>query len=125
MGLDSSNIHTFAAGRASTQPRAGRLPRDGPERELLIVVDCFSIPFCSKIMFHIVDFVVEEENEAKDETEVVPASWVGNGRSYWPPYNSRERCYQAISRAAPPEESWTSYKIRRIKATKSMIYLIN
>ncbi|XP_062335854.1 uncharacterized protein LOC134035067 [Osmerus eperlanus] len=63
-------------------------------------------------MYHIVDFL------DTGDTEVVPASWVENGRSYWPPYKARERCNRAIMGADPPEESWANHNIR-IRATKN------
>nr|XP_020444436.1 uncharacterized protein LOC109953328 [Monopterus albus] len=63
------------------------------------------------MMYHIVDFV------DTGDTEVVPASWVHNGRSFWPPYKAREQCNRAIARADPPKEFWEKYNIR-IRATK-------
>lgn len=67
-------------------------------------------------MYHIVDIL------DTGDTEVVPASWVKDGRSFWPPYKVREKCNRAVMRGEPPDESWASYSIR-IRATKSRIYL--
>ncbi|KAK7162479.1 hypothetical protein R3I93_006709 [Phoxinus phoxinus] len=63
-------------------------------------------------MYHIVDFL------DTGDTEVVPTSWVKDGRSLWPPYKVREKCNRVVMRGDPPDESWPSYNIR-IRATKN------
>lgn len=62
-------------------------------------------------MFHIVEFIVSAE------TKIVPASWVWDGMSYWPPYSSRERCTRAVMRAETPDNLWSSYDVR-IRCTR-------
>ncbi|CAL8242543.1 unnamed protein product [Merluccius merluccius] len=70
-----------------------------------------------KRMFHIVEFILSEE------TKIVPASWVRDGMSYWPPYGSRERCNRAVMRAETPDNLWTSYDVR-IRCTRAVIHEI-
>ena len=65
-------------------------------------------------MYHIVEFLDE------GGAEVVPASWVQDGRSFWPPYDTRALCDRAIIREDPPEDSWTTYRVR-IMITKGML----
>ena len=64
-------------------------------------------------MFHIVDFVSE------GVTEVVPVSWVVGGRSYWPPYDTRERCDRAVIKMETPGASWQTYSVK-VRATRGM-----
>ncbi|KAJ8012527.1 hypothetical protein DPEC_G00043750 [Dallia pectoralis] len=58
-------------------------------------------------MFYIVDFI----STNKKETEVVPASWVKDGMSYWPPYASAERCSRAVKREELPGETWGLFDV--------------
>lgn len=52
------------------------------------------------------------------ETEVVPASWVQDGMSYWPPYEARDRCNRAVMREETPNESWGGLYDVLIRCTK-------
>ncbi|XP_056123945.1 uncharacterized protein LOC130102073 [Rhinichthys klamathensis goyatoka] len=63
-------------------------------------------------MYHIVDFL------DTGDSEVVPSSWVKDGRSLWPPFKVREKCNRVVVRGDPPDESWPSHTIR-IRATKT------
>lgn len=73
-------------------------------------------------MFHIVDFVVNEADASKDETEVVPAAWVQDKRSYWPPYPRRGQCELAVRRSITPIDTWHIYDLRKIRGTRGMIH---
>lgn len=65
-------------------------------------------------MYHIVEFLDEEG------VEVVPASWVQDGMSFWPPYDNTNRCIRAVVHEDPPDESWNTYRVR-IMTTKGML----
>ncbi|TRY58333.1 hypothetical protein DNTS_031777 [Danionella cerebrum] len=64
------------------------------------------------VMYHIVQFV------GSGDTEIVPSSWVKDGRSFWPPFKLKEKCSRAVMRGDPPDETWASYSIK-IKETKN------
>ena len=65
-------------------------------------------------MYCIVEFLDE------GGVEVVPGTWIEGERSYWPPYDSRDRCDRAVTRAEPPGESWEMFRVR-IRATRGKL----
>ena len=65
--------------------------------------------------------------EDSDEVDVVPDTWLVDGKCYWPRYRDTSKINRAVKEKVTPEKSWTQYDARVLskcgKLTLIYIYI--